>query len=219
MSVVAEFTIQSDEFLLGRLVAEFPNISVEIERVVPTARRVMPYIWVYGDDDAGFEEAMRETPSVRAVTRLDEIDDSVLYKVEWEDPGEELIAGLAETRATILQARGDDEWWFRIRFPDQAGLGAFHAYCRDHGIVYRIERIFAGADAPRADDVSGVTEAQHEALLAAVERGYFEVPRGVTFADLAGDLGVSEQAVSERVRRGADTVLRNALLQHPEGKP
>jgi len=56
-----------------------------------------------------------------------------------------------------------------------------------------------------------------EALVSAVERGYFEVPRGVTLGDIADDLGISQQAASERVRRGTNTVLRTVLLSRSAG--
>jgi predicted DNA binding protein len=38
--------------------------------------------------------------------------------------------------------------------------------------------------------------------LLAYERGFFDIPRRATAADLAAELDVSRQAVSERLRRG-----------------
>ncbi len=221
MSVVAEFSIRADEFLLGELIAGFPGLSVEIERVVPAEKRVMPYIWAYGTDLAAFEAAMAEHPNVSSVTVLDRFDDRALYKIAWEDPARELVSGIAETDATILEAYSDDEWTFRIRFEDHTGLARFNEFCDANGINYRLERVSALADAPRADP-HGLTDQQREALRLAVEAGYFEVPRGTTLEALADELRVSVQALSERVRRGADKVLRAAVLEggpNPDGGP
>lgn len=212
VSVVAEFSIRADEFLLGEVIAAFPGLSVEIERVVPAEKRVMPYVWAYGADLAAFEAAMDDHPNVREITALDRFDDRALYRIDWEDPAEELVTGIAETDATVLEAYSDDEWTFRIRFEDHSGLASFNRYSETHGITYRLERVSALADAPGVEP-HGLTPEQHEALRLAVEAGYFEVPRQVTFEELAGELGVSVQALSERVRRGADTVLRAALLE------
>lgn len=211
MSIVAEFTVAADEFLLGELVSEFPYLTVEIERVVPSENRVMPYVWVHGGDLKPFERALADSPNVDSVTVLDEFDDGALYKISWEEAAEELISGIARLDATILEARGDDAWEFRIRFENHSGLAQFHRFCREHGITYQLDRVYSLADAPEYNRSPGLTPAQREALVMAVERGYFRVPREVTFAELATDLDISEQAVSERVRRGADAVLRTAL--------
>ncbi|MFB6163730.1 MAG: helix-turn-helix domain-containing protein [Haloarculaceae archaeon] len=210
MSVIAEFTIDADQFLLGQLVAEHPGLTIELERLVPSSKRVMPYVWGYGADLEDFERRLAANPHVRSVRVLDRLDDRVLYRIDWEDPVEELITGLADLDATILEAHGEHSWTFRIRFASAVGLAAFHDFCTDRGIDYQLIRVHA-----LPDDATGLpyglTEPQYEALSAAVERGYFEVPRRVSFAELAADLGISEQALSERVRRGANTVLRQAL--------
>ena len=46
----------------------------------------------------------------------------------------------------------------------------------------------------------------------AVEEGYFSVPRGTTLEEIAEEAGITRQAASERVRRGAETVLRKSLI-------
>ena len=48
MSLEAEFELDSDELVLGRLLAEYPALTFELERLVPVGERVMPYVWVYG---------------------------------------------------------------------------------------------------------------------------------------------------------------------------
>ncbi|WP_276256206.1 hypothetical protein [Halomontanus rarus] len=44
MAVIAEISVQADEFLVGQIIAEHAGVSVELERVVPGEKRVMPYI-------------------------------------------------------------------------------------------------------------------------------------------------------------------------------
>ena len=212
MTILAEISIEADQFLLGQLISEYPNLSVEIERVVPAGNRVMPYIWGYGNELAAFEAAMNESPNVKSITVLDEFDDRALYKIEWEDPAEQLISGITQADATILEAHSDDEWLFRIRFETHGGLAQFNRYCADHGITFRVDRVSSLAENPSDDRGYDLTEAQFEALALAVERGYFKVPRDVKFDELAAELDLSVQALSERVRRGADKVLTSVLL-------
>lgn len=215
MSIVAEFTISSDQFLLGRILNEYPDLHVEIERVVPAARRIMPYVWAYGADIDDFEAAIAQHPDVKSITVLDRLEDSALYKIEWEEPVENVITGITETKATILEAHGGEEWFFRIRFEDNAGLAAFHNYCSEHAIEYHLNRVYSHQELPTVEPTYDLTDVQRETLVKAVERGYFKVPREVSFAELASDLGISEQAVSERVRRATDKLLNQILLREP----
>ncbi len=211
MSVIAEFSIEADQFLLGRIIADFPDIAVEIERVVPTGNRIMPYIWGYGEDLNEFVTAMQKHPNVVSITTVDQVDNQALYKIDWEDPTEQLIAGIAETTATILKANSDDIWTFEIRFEDHEELAVFNEYCASHGIEYRLERVLALTDSEYFQGSYALTEPQYEALSMAVERGYFEIPREITYKELADELEISEQAVSERVRRATNKVLRATM--------
>jgi len=56
-----------------------------------------------------------------------------------------------------------------------------------------------------------LSEPQREALTLAVRRGYYDIPRGCTTAELADELGISDQAVTERLRRAIGTFGRYAL--------
>lgn len=53
-----------------------------------------------------------------------------------------------------------------------------------------------------------LTTGQAEALESAYEMGYFEVPKAVTAADVAGELDISQSAFLERLRRGQAAVFR-----------
>lgn len=211
MSLIAEFEIDSEEFLLGQRIANYPDLTVAVERVVPAGKQVMPYLWVYGKDQAAFESELREDEQVQSLSVLDRLPDAALYRISWEVPAERLITDIAELQATILDVRGDDTWTFKIRFETHGGLALFRRLCESLGIEQQLVRVAPLTDIRGGEQSSALTRPQYETLREAVERGYFKVPREVTFAELADELGISEQAVSERVRRGADTVLRIGL--------
>jgi predicted DNA binding protein len=168
-------------------------------------------VWVAGSDHERFAETVLGHPLVGEFLLLDRIDDSRLYRIVWETVPTDLIAGIAESEATVLEATGDGRWVFRLRFEDHAGLSAFHDYCADHGIDVRVERIDTVGGAAERRRRFGLSREQREALVLALRRGYFATPRETALADMAVELGISRQALSNRIRRGNEAVLRTAL--------
>lgn len=216
MTVIAEITIPADSFDLGRATSTGESLRIELERVVPLGEGVMPFFWATGDDPdefESFERHVRENELVEDLTALARVENRVLYQVSWGTVAESLTTVLARCHAAILEARGTENWYFRLRFRDHKGLTEFHNRCTDAGIDFHVERIYTVDEEYGAKYDLDLTPEQQEAILLAVESGYFGVPRGATLDDIAAELGISSQAASERVRRGADTVLRKVLLQ------
>ncbi|MFC4357259.1 helix-turn-helix domain-containing protein [Halobium salinum] len=216
MTVIAEITIPSEEFDLGRVTQTTEDLRIELERVVPMGEGVMPFFWATGgtpDDFDAFERHVRENELVEDLSALARVDDRVLYQVVWGDIAESLTTVLARCHATILEARGNGHWFFRLRFRDHKGLTEFHNLATEADIGFHVERIYTVDEEYGAKYNLDLTPEQQEAILLAVESGYFGVPRGATLDDIADELGISSQAASERVRRGADTVLRKVLLK------
>jgi predicted DNA binding protein len=56
-----------------------------------------------------------------------------------------------------------------------------------------------------------LTPAQEAALRAALDAGYFQVPRDATAGDVAAELGISKSAFLERLRRGQAGLLAQLL--------
>lgn len=215
MSIVAEMTIGSEEFILGQVLSRDPDTHIEMERVVPASGRVMPYVWVQGEDLDAFERLVTESEHVERLAVLDRFETEGLYRVEWAEEVESLIYGLAETDATIIEARGNEQWTFRLRFADHAGLARFHNYCTDHGIAFTLERLYTLDQLKNEPAAFDLTDTQRTAVSLAVERGYYEVPRRTTLGELATELGIAQQTVSENLRRGTNKILRDALLDQP----
>ncbi|MFC7205374.1 helix-turn-helix domain-containing protein [Haloferax namakaokahaiae] len=212
MTVIAEFTIRSDEFILGQVLARQPGVHIEMERIVPASGQVMPYLWVRGPDFAAFEEAVRGSEYVREIMTLDVVGESALYRVDWDEDIRSLLYGMAETNATILEARGNDDWYFRIRFDGHTDLTAFNKFCAEHDITFKLKRVYTLTEEQHGEYIFDLTDAQRKALVTAVTDGYFEVPRGTNLGEIGQKLGISEQSASENIRRGANSVLTKLLL-------
>lgn len=213
MSVAVELRVPGDAFELGNVLTAVEGVSIEIERIVPVRGQVVPYAWATGDE-RDVESALEALPSVESVTRLAEISRWGLYEIQWRYPINGLVASLAEADAVVVEfISSDDEWYLDLRFSTRDAVTAFHDACRENGIAVTVTRISEG---PTDVGQSALTPKQREALLAAYESGYFDIPRRVTLTDLADRLDISSQALSQRLRRGNETLVRESLVEQSQ---
>ena len=214
MSVLAEFAVPADEFVLSDTLTETPETRVEIKRVVGGTEFVTPYFWAAGDGLERFEGTLRADDTTREVLTLEENgDEERFYRVTWEASKPTLVDAVSDAKATILEAVSTDAgtWEMKILFPNREALSAFHEYCRDHDFEIALERVYRPEN-PQEQAEYGVTHKQQEALEAAYEAGYFEVPRGQTLTEVAEELDISRNAFSARLRRGHRNLLSQTLV-------
>ncbi|SEW23457.1 helix-turn-helix domain-containing protein [Natrinema salifodinae] len=218
MSIIAEFSVKSDDFALNHALTEAPHMVVEIEQVVATMEdRVMPYFWVTGGDHAEFEAAFEDDDSVTNIVSIDEVDEARLYRAEWTKNVETIVYAYVELGATILQAIGRDKnWELRIRFDDRDGLSKFRAYCEENGISFVLNRM-RDQEQPMASAQYDLTTKQRETLVTALEEGYYEVPQSVTMSELADRMNISQQALSKRFHAAHENLITSTLtFTHPD---
>ncbi|WP_435176141.1 bacterio-opsin activator domain-containing protein [Halorussus sp. AFM4] len=212
MSTIAQLGVPAEAFALRETLPEVPDVEVEAERVVAhDDGRVMPFVWAAGDDLDAFEDALADDPSVENERRLTELADGRFYQMEWVESVEVLLHSMTEHGAAVLKARGrDDRWHLRILFPDREAVSQTRDFSADRELGIDVEQIHE-LDRRDTQGQFGLTTQQYEAVTTALESGYYDVPRGTSARDLADELGISHQALSERLRRGHGTLVGNAL--------
>lgn len=214
MSTVALIRIPAAEFALSETLSEFPEVEFEVERVVATeAEQVMPFVWTGGDctDCDRLGDVLAEDPTTENVSLLTELDGERLYQMSWVSQIRVVVQILVEQRGTILKAHGHDgRWLLRILFPTRDALSATHDFCDRYDLSLDVRNIFELRESPGGR--YGLTEEQYETLVTAAEMGYYEVPRGVKLEELAEELEITHQALSELLRRGHDTLIKDTLM-------
>lgn len=207
MSIVVEFRQAREDFLLESLPAAWEG-RVSFERVVPSTGRFMPTVRVAGTDDAvdACARAMRASPDVTALDPVERADGWATYRVSWTDEAVERFRAVLGD-AVLLEVTATDAWHVRVRFPDHESVTAFRNRARTRGMRAEVRRLRTVPD----DRPELLTPVQRRTLVVAIEQGYFEIPRQSTLDDLAADLGVSKQAVSERLRRALGAVAVDAV--------
>ncbi|WP_227357081.1 helix-turn-helix domain-containing protein [Haladaptatus salinisoli] len=209
MSIIVEFTIDKEDLALGRALAGAGDVHIELEKIIPAGDTLIPFFWVSDPDEKGLDVSATESKHVKNLVLLDTLGSHALYKVEWTGEYEDLLAGIVETEGTILEATGTKTWHFVLRFLDHDHVGQFYNYCTDHGIPVHIDRVYTLTEEALRGRMFKLTNEQREAIVLALDRGYFSIPREVQMRALADELGISQQAFSERLWRGLEKVLAN----------
>ncbi|MFB6311584.1 MAG: helix-turn-helix domain-containing protein, partial [Salinirussus sp.] len=200
MAVIAHLNLPSVSFELGRILELESKTVIELENLVPLGEHAVPFFSVSESVRDSFEQSVRDHPSVMSIGEVSRHADKILYSLEWDVSRDVFFAGIIEADGHILSAIGKaQQWEFEIRFPTHEALSQFQEYCINAHIDLDIGRIYNPAK-PGSGMWYGLTPAQRTALTLAVEEGYYSIPRDISTKGLADRLGISDQAVTERLR-------------------
>lgn len=216
MSVIVELSVPSEEFELGRILRVESPVLVTLETMVPIGGRPTPFVRSKNGVRDRFEQAVREHHSVESIKLVDTHDDETLYALTWNPSNDSLFGTILDMDAALLGATGgSDRWQFELRFPSHDTLSEFQEYYIERGFSITIERIY-NPTKPDAGPWFGLTPLQRETLTRAVQEGYYSLPREISTVQLAEKFDVSDQAITERLRRGITTIVTNTLLASEE---
>lgn len=210
--VVFEFAVPAEELALADVLAEYSDVVVEYERLVPTNDSPLPYLWTTDGKSPAFRDAVATDPKVERLKKVATFDEGALYHIEWADDGERLLQWMTNIHEDIavLEAEGhDDEWMLKLRFPSRSMLAEFRTFIDEQGIDLRVVRLYDLTD-PKMGQYN-ISKKQREALVRALEMGHFEIPRDTTLEEVADSMGISQKALSERLRRGQTNLISNTL--------
>lgn len=217
MAVIVDLALPAEQFDLGRILGMAGDTSVVLETMVPLGERTAPFFRVHGGRTE-FEDSVRDHDAVNTVEVISTHDDEVLYALDWGISEDTFFQGLIETNANPLEARGvADTWTFELRFQSHDNLSSFQTHCTKHDIPIDVRRLY-NPTKPGAGPWFGLSSVQRMALARAVATGYYSIPREISTNELAVEFGVTDQAVTERLRRGIQNLVTSTLLlpEHEE---
>ncbi|WP_394741553.1 helix-turn-helix domain-containing protein [Natronococcus roseus] len=211
MATEATFTVPSHQFPLGTVFEQLPDVTVTLERIIPAQDVVVPYFWVRGTVVDDIEGAFLDHPGVEDVRLVDSVADEYLLRVEWTLEYSGVLSALTETEVPLIEAVGtDQQWTFDVRDDDRSDIAAFQHRCQELDVPITLTKLHALTPL-ETETEAALTDTQQEALVLAYDRGYFELPREVTMEDIGDELGISQQAVASRLRRGIKHILGTTI--------
>lgn len=210
--LITELTVAHP--ILGASLHEIPGVEIEWqETYTQHDRPTQMLFWVESESFDAVESAIAEATMVENPVVFAQVDDRRLYRVDFNEEGStvNLMGEFMEVGAVLQDAVGDrDGWHCRIRFPSREAYYHVFEFCASHDITIHIERVWERRPGSPDDGLS-LTDAQRETLLAAVESGYLDIPRGCSLEELGEELGISQSSVSERFRRGVKNLVLESL--------
>ncbi|SEH41835.1 Predicted DNA binding protein, contains HTH domain [Halopenitus malekzadehii] len=212
MGLIAEFIV--DTPILRQVMAEVPDMKIQNPVIYPeTNGEYKSMIWAWGDDFQCFEEVMDENQFICEYSTLTQVGKRRLYLVTLGNGAEDHLAYQVVWDNDILtfHMTGTKKGFeMRALFPNKDSLSDFRKDCLARDIPFRLcalyqEDKFSDKNKKNSQPLTGK---QRETLLIALEQGYFDVPRDTTLKGLADQLGISTQAVSTRLRRAQQRLIR-----------
>jgi hypothetical protein len=222
-AVVVELAIPVAEFALGETIAALGAVILEVERAVSHEDdRFAPLVWARGSEREALEGALRKDPSVAAFECLAAIeegrDSDYLYRADWTEHVGVVGELLVEAGGRVLATRTATECWqLRVLLPDRDALTRTYEDCEEAGVTIDLERIYAIEEGRQGR--FGFTDGQEKALALAFETGHYAIPRDAMAKELADELGISHQALPERIRRGHGNLVENAIAIDRSDRP
>jgi predicted DNA binding protein len=153
-----------------------------------------------------FQAALDADPTVAEFDFVTHFDEGRLYRVAYTDRAILFSPEITRSNGLALDIENDGTGWtMTVWVPNRDRLARLWAFADTHGVDIQLRRVndYAGPIEGSVD----LTAAQREALLTALEAGYFEEPREATLAEVADELDVSQPAAGGLLRRGLKRLL------------
>ncbi|WP_185715487.1 helix-turn-helix domain-containing protein [Halocatena pleomorpha] len=210
--------LPTEAFGLHETFATVPDLTVECAPLVAAGETAnMSMLWA-STDEADLTGILNDDPTVFAAKELCQSDDRCLYRVEWTHNVHRCIEILLQSQGILLSNRGTRSGWaVEVLYPTREDVRTATECCERYGLSVTIDTI-RSLDSDRMVQC-GLTPAQHRVLTQACRHGYFDVPRKIGLEELADKMSVSHQALSERLRRGHDTLIRSTLIETSSVSP
>ena len=221
MTTIAELTISTDEFALADTLQRLSDLELRVESVVAEGPvRTTPLVWFSNADRDEIEDALEDDSTVAQYEcLLDESDDGEwFYRLQYSDDVGSVCCAVYSNGGTVLDAQvTDGQWRLRLLFPRREELSDAVSAIEDHGVRVDVRRMVEAGQDEDLETTAALTEPQQEAIAEAYRQGYYDVPREISLEELANELDISHQALSERLRR-ANRVLASEQLDEPTGE-
>jgi predicted DNA binding protein len=215
VTTIAELAVPTDEFALEPTIRSLSAFELRVESVVvDDSVRTAPLIWFAGSDADAVEDALEDDSTVESFRRLlrrPEADEW-LFRIRYADDATPVCSAVYANDGTVLDAEvANGRWTVTLLFPRREGVSEAVSDFQERDARIDVRRMVEAEADEGLEMTATLTDPQREAIAEAYQQGYYDVPREISLEELAGELEISHQALSERLRR-ANRVLASEQL-------
>lgn len=164
------------------------------------------------DGDADVESALAADETVREVTSIGTFGGGRVFRGVPTPETVPLVPAMAELGIRVMEISGQDAGWdMRLQFRDRETFRLLHDLCTELDVSFSLLTLRTAGDAGADAGGTSLTRPQREALVTALEMGYFDLPRRASQQDVAAALDVSASAVSQRLRRAVAELIDSTI--------
>lgn len=214
--VTATLRVESPDLALTETVAYDETATVQPVVGAGTVPNLGGHLFTVRTEDVErFETGLERDHTIDEFERVVDDGDEAVYRFEYNPAATVFSAAIAAANGISLDWTNDGAaWTVRVWLPDREALASLWEYATDHDIAFALEQVgdYRGTD----EGASSLTATQHEAIVLALEMGYFEEPRGATLEEVATELDISQPAAGGLLRRGLRRLVVAAVAADAE---
>ena len=171
---------------------------------------------IQSSDFGQFEDGLRSDHTISEFERVIATRDTeTIYRFEYTDEAKIISPIISTANGVILDMKNDGNGWIlTVWMPDRTNLAPLWEYAAQNEIDIELLRVNEYASIGNTD--AGLTDSQREALLVALDNGYYEEPRNATLSEVAAELDISQPAASGLLRRGTKRLIISSLVDDSE---
>jgi predicted DNA binding protein len=216
VDILAVFRVEHPDIALTRTVGHDTTATIRPIRQAGTDPESDRYLFsVTSEDFDRFEAGLASDPTVEAYERVIHLDDEAVYSFTYAEDSILLSTEIGRSNGIVVEMENvGTTWVVKTWFPSRESAQRLWDFAVEHGAEISLDRI--NEHGSIVSGSYGLTETQRDAILVALETGYFDEPRGVTLGEVARQLDISQPAASGLLRRGLKRLIRSTVAEAEE---
>jgi predicted DNA binding protein len=213
VDILAVFRVEHPDIALTRTAEHDPSATLRPIREAGTDPEKERYLFsVTTEDFERFEAGLEADPTVADYELIVQLEDEAVYAFNYADDAILFSTEVGRSNGVVLDMENaGTAWVFKTWFPDRKSAQRTWEFAVDHEVEISLDRI--NEHGSIISSSFGLTAPQQEAIMVALEAGYFDEPRGATLGEVARVLDISQPAASGLLRRGLKRLVRSTLAE------
>jgi predicted DNA binding protein len=214
---IAEVTLPAEAVFFADTMATFPAFAGSLWPYRTNAGSVQSVLCMNSGEQTVIGRDATGDSTVNSVHHMNSANGRHLYDLSTTFTEASPFYTATADQLTILTAAGQGDTWTVLFWASSpAVVEACQRAVGDSGLDWDIQNLYRSQSRSH-NPLTALTPVQRETMTTAFELGYFDIPRTVSMQELSEELGVTPNAVSERVRRAEAKLLGELLSESSAG--